>query len=45
MIITNLWEWVINIFVLGVSTLIWMAAVFCLLMLISVVKRTLKGEL
>ena len=48
MIILTLWEWVINIFVLGITAVVWAIALFLISLLFSLVKdyltRIIKNE-
>jgi len=43
MIILQLWEWVINIFILGCAAVIWALALFMFSLLISLIKDFIVG--
>jgi len=42
MIIMNIAEWIANIFILGISGLIWVAVIFGSMLVISIVTKTVK---
>ena len=42
MIIMNLAEWVANIFILGIAGLIWVAVIFGVMLIISVINKAVK---
>lgn len=43
MIILQLWEWVINVLILGCAAVIWAIALFMLALLLSLVKDFIIG--
>ena len=42
MIIMNLAEWIANIFILGIAGLIWVAVIFGVMLIISVINKAVK---
>lgn len=45
MIVINLAEWVINIFILSIAALIWVLVILGTMMIISIMYETIKGVL
>ena len=43
MIILQLWEWVINVLILGCAMVIWSIALFMIALLLSLVKDFIMG--
>ena len=42
MIIMNIAEWIGNFFILGIAALIWVLGVFAVMMIISMLNKTIK---
>ena len=45
MIILQLWEWVVNIFILGCAAIIWAIALFMIALLVSLLKDFIIGSI
>jgi hypothetical protein len=45
MIVINLAEWVINLFILSIAALIWVLVILGTMMIISIMYETIKGVL
>ena len=42
MIIMNIAEWIANIFILGIAGLVWVAVIFGLMLVVSIITKTVK---
>tara|TARA_R110000803_G_scaffold70717_2_gene133716 strand:+ start:1827 stop:1970 length:144 start_codon:yes stop_codon:yes gene_type:complete len=42
MIVMNIAEWIANILILGVAGLVWVAVVFGIMLVVSIITKTLK---